>query len=124
MGGNLNTIYGILGSSYFPKLTSNDLLFIEDAEKDAATVEKNFAMMRAAGLFDHVAGIILGKHALFDDLQTNRKPIDILLEVLNNQKIPIIYDYDSCHTVPMLTTPLGAQTTIDAANGTVVFSQF
>ncbi|GEP23267.1 S66 family peptidase [Lentilactobacillus diolivorans] len=124
MGGNLNTIYGILGSNYFPKLSPNDLLFIEDAEKDASTVEKNFAMMRDAGAFDQVSGIILGKHALFDDSGTSRKPIDILLEVLNGQQIPIIYDYDSCHTVPMITTPLGAQTTINADDGTITFSRF
>ncbi|WP_459471379.1 S66 family peptidase [Pediococcus pentosaceus] len=124
IGGNLNTIYGILASKYFPKLTFGDLLFIEDAEKDAATVEKNFAMIRDAGAFDKVRGVILGKHALFDDLGTQRRPIDILLEVLNNQRLSIIYDYDSCHTTPMMTTPLGAQAVIDAEKCTASFSDF
>ncbi|GHP13353.1 hypothetical protein YK48G_07780 [Lentilactobacillus fungorum] len=124
IGGNLNTIYGILASKYFPKLTKNDLLFIEDAEKDASTVEKNFAMLKAAGIFDQVKGTVLGKHALFDDEGTGRQPIDILVEVLNGQSIPIIYDYDSCHTVPMITTPLGARTVIDAVNGTITYTDF
>lgn len=124
IGGNLNTIYGILASRYFPQLSKNDLLFIEDAEKDASTVEKNFAMLKVAGVFDRVKGIILGKHALFDPEGSTRKPIDILEEVLDGQDMPVIYDYDSCHTVPMITTPLGAQAVINAINGTATFTDF
>ncbi|MFD1466129.1 S66 peptidase family protein [Lapidilactobacillus mulanensis] len=121
VGGNLDTMYGFMGAKYFPKFSSDDLLFIEDAEKDAATVEKNFAMLKNAGVFDQVKGIILGKHALFDDRGTGRRPIDILLEVLNGADVPIIYDYDSCHTTPMMTTPIGARATFDAKKMTVEF---
>lgn len=87
-------------------------------------LKKNFAMIRNAGAFDKVRGVILGKHALFDDLGTQRRPIDILLEVLNNQRLSIIYDYDSCHTTPMMTTPLGDQAVIDAEKCTASFSDF
>ncbi|WP_412989942.1 S66 peptidase family protein [Pediococcus siamensis] len=124
MGGNLNTMYGFLASPYFPVLTKNDLLFIEDAEKDAATVEKNFAMLKNAGIFDQVKGIVLGKHALFDDLKTGRQPLEILQEVLGNTSLPIIADYDSCHTIPMMTTPLGSWATFDATKMQVTFSDF
>ncbi len=124
IGGNLNTIYGILASRYFPKISDGDILFLEDSEKDAATVEKNFAMIKDAGIFDKAKGIILGKHALFDDDGSNRLPIEILQEVLNNRKLPIIYDYDSCHTIPMITTPIACQVRIDAKNMTVSFADF
>ncbi|KRL01099.1 S66 family peptidase [Liquorilactobacillus capillatus] len=124
IGGNLNTIYGIIASKYFPKLHSDDLLFIEDAEKDAATVEKNFAMLKNAGVFDIVKGIVLGKHALFDDCGSNRTPLVILKEVLDGQDLPIIYGYDCCHTVPMLTTPLGARAEFDLSAQTVTFSNY
>lgn len=122
IGGNLNTMTGFLASPYFPKFNGADLLFIEDAEKDAATIERSFAMLKNAGIFDQVRGVILGKHALFDDGGTNRRPIDILLEVLNGQPIPVIYDYDSCHTVPMMTTPIGAWAQFDAEAQTVKFT--
>lgn len=124
LGGNLDTIAGIIGSEYFPKFTKNDLLFIEDAEKDAAIAEKNFAMLNNLGVYRQVKGIILGKHAMFDDLQTGRQPIDILREVLGNNPVPIIYDYDSCHTVPMITTPLGAQASFNAQEMNVTFSNY
>ncbi|KRM15004.1 microcin C7 immunity protein [Companilactobacillus nantensis DSM 16982] len=124
VGGNLDTMSGIIGSQYFPKFSANDLLLIEDAEKDAAIVEKNFSMLDNLGVFDQVKGIILGKHALFDDLKTQRRPIDILLEILGQRQIPIIYDYDSCHTVPMMTTPLGNYAKFDAETMQVSFSQY
>ena len=124
MGGNLNTMAGVIASPYFPQLQPGDILLIEDAEKDAATVEKNFMMLKLAGVLDSVSGVLLGKHALFDDAGTKRRPVDILLEVMGNQPLPIIYDYDSCHTVPMISTPLGSYATIDARRQTITFEQF
>ena len=34
IGGNLNTIQGILGSPYMPHIQEGDILFIEDSSKD------------------------------------------------------------------------------------------
>lgn len=124
LGGNLDTFAGFLRSPYFPELHADTLLFIEDAEKTAAEVERNFAMLANAGCFDQVGGIILGKHALFDDAGTGRTPLTILQEVLGHRDLPIIADYDGGHTVPMLTTPIGAQATFDADARTVTFSAF
>lgn len=121
MGGNLNTMAGIFGTKYFPQLKTGDILLLEDAQKDATTIERSFAHLKAAGVFDQISGLILGKHALFDDQQSHWRPIDILQEVLNDPNLPIIYDYDSCHTVPMLPTVLGAQVKIDAISQTVRF---
>nr|WP_317619034.1 hypothetical protein [Bombilactobacillus folatiphilus] len=121
MGGNLDTITGIWGTPYAPQFQAGDLLLLEDTQKDAATIERSFALLKAAGVFEQVGGVILGKHAFFDDQQTQRRPVDILQEVIHNPQLPIIYDYDSCHTVPMLPTILGAQATIEAQAGTVHF---
>jgi len=124
IGGNLNTMTGIIGSQYYPKFTKKDLLFIEDAEKDASIIERSFAMLKNNNIFSQVKGIILGKHALFDDLGSGRKPVEILQEVLGDEKVPIIYDYDSSHTVPMMTTPLNTWAKIDANEMTATFTNF
>lgn len=116
IGGNLNTIQGIWGSEYMPEIRTGDILFIEDSLKDAATIERSFSLLKLNGVFDKVAGIILGKHELFDDMKTGRKPYEILLEVLGERKIPFIADFDCCHTHPMLTLPIGAEIKLDATN--------
>ncbi|GAB6434573.1 MULTISPECIES: S66 family peptidase [Bacillus] len=119
IGGNLNTIQGIWGSSYMPCIQEGDILFIEDSSKDAATIERSFSLLKINGVFDKVSGIILGKHEQFDDCGTKRKPYEILLEVLQNQRIPLLADFDCCHTHPMITMPIGVQVNMDVTNKTI-----
>lgn len=116
IGGNLNTIEGIWGSRYMPEIKVGDILFIEDSLKDSATIERSFSMLKVNGVFDKISGIILGKHELFDDLGTGRRPYEILLEILGNKKLPFLADFDCCHTHPMMTIPIGCQIELDATN--------
>lgn len=116
IGGNLNTMEGIWGSKYMPEIKDGDILFIEDSLKDSATIERSFSFLKINGVFDRISGIILGKHELFDDMETNRKPYEILLEVLGDKKLPFIADFDCCHTHPMLTLPIGCKIELDATN--------
>lgn len=119
IGGNLNTIQGIWGSEYMPEIKKGDILFIEDSLKDAATIERSFALLKLNGVFDKIEGIILGKHELFDDMGSGRKPYEILLEVMGKCKVPFIADFDCCHTHPMVTLPIGAIVELDSDNGKV-----
>ena len=123
IGGNLNTMQGIWGSEYMPEIKDGDILFIEDSLKDAATIERGFSLLKVSGVLDKVSGIILGKHELFDDSKTGRKPYEILLEVLGNKELPFIAEFDCCHTHPMLTLPIGSEIELDATNKKVTIIQ-
>ncbi len=114
IGGNLDTILGIWGSPYMPEILPGDILFIEDTQKNAADIERSFSLLKINGVFDKIAGLILGKHELFDDLGSGRKPYEILLEVINEERsFPILADFDCCHTLPMLTVPIGCLIELD-----------
>ena len=119
IGGNLNTMAGIWGSQYMPEIKSGDILLVEDSSKGIESVERSFAHLLACGVFDKVSAIVLGKHDLFNDEGTGRTPLDVLLEVLNDKSVPILNGFDSCHTHPMLVTPLGIQASIDFDNETI-----
>jgi muramoyltetrapeptide carboxypeptidase len=119
IGGNLNTMQGIWGSKYMPEIKAGDILFIEDCLKDAATVERSFSLLKVNGVLDKISGIILGKHELFDDLKTGRKPYEILLEVMGDQRLPFIADFDCCHTHPMMTLPIGCEIELNAAENKI-----
>lgn len=123
IGGNLNTMEGIWGSKYMPEINDGDILFIEDSLKDSATIERSFSFLKVNGVLDRVSGIILGKHELFDNLNTGRKPYEILLEVLGDKKLPFIADFDCCHTHPMLTLPIGCEIELDATEKKVTIIQ-
>ncbi len=123
IGGNLNAMYGFWGSPYMPSIKEGDILMIEDTMKSASIVEKNFNLLKVNGVFDRVGGIILGKHELFDDSETARQPYDILLETIGDQNIPILADFDCCHTHPMLTMPIGRKVKLDATNKEVTIME-
>ncbi|MFB5088715.1 LD-carboxypeptidase [Psychrobacillus sp. PGGUH221] len=116
IGGNLNAMYGFWGSPYMPEIKEGDILLIEDTMKTASVVEKNFNLLKLNGVFDRVGGIILGKHELFDNQGTGRTPSDILLETIGQPSIPILTEFDCCHTHPMLTMPIGRNIRLDATN--------
>lgn len=115
IGGNLNTMEGFFGTEYMPEIREGDILLMEDSLKDASTIERSFSLLKLAGVFDKAGGIILGKHEKFDDNGTGRKPYEILLEVLGDIKLPILADFDCCHTHPMLTMPIGCQIQMNAS---------
>lgn len=114
IGGNVNAMYGFIGSPYFPIIEDGDILLIEDCTKNASVVEKNFAMLKLHGVFDKVAGIILGKHERYDDLGTGKRPLDLLIEQLDGIDIPILAEFDTCHTHPMHPLAIGKKVKLDA----------
>ncbi len=88
---------GFFGTEYMPEIRKGDILFIEDSLKDACTIERSFSLLKLAGVFDKVSGIILGKHEKFDDNGTGRRPYEILKEVLGNRELPFLAEFDCCH---------------------------
>lgn len=124
IGGNLNAITGIWGSPYMPEIREGDLLFLEDTEKFAAHSERYFTLLKLCGVFDKIGGLILGKHRKFDSQGTGKSPVDILLEVLDGcREFPILADFDCCHTVPILTLPIGVPAELDADAQTVTLME-
>lgn len=119
MGGNLNTMEGIFGTEYMPQIKEGDILLLEDSLKDACTIERSFSLLKLAGVFEKAGGILLGKHEKFDDNGTGREPWEILTEVMGKTDIPILADFDCCHTHPMFTMPIGCRVRLDAGGGKV-----
>lgn len=123
IGGNLNTMEGFWGTEYMPQIQDGDILLLEDSLKDACTIERTFSLLKLSGTLDRAGGILLGKHEKFDDNGTGRAPYEILLEVLGDVQIPILAQFDCCHTHPMLTLPIGCDVMLDSANKTVTLME-
>ena len=73
-----------------------------------------FSLLKVNGVFDKIGGLILGKHELFDDQGCERKPYEILQEILGNYSFPFLADVDCSHTHPMFTIPIGARGSLNA----------
>ena len=97
-----------------PEIKNGDILLIEDSLKNASIVERSFAHLKLNGVFDKIGGLVLGKHEKFDDSKSGKKPYDIMMEIIGNTSIPILAEYDCCHTHPMITMPIGIQAELNA----------
>ena len=124
IAGNVMTMLSIWGSPYMPAINRGDIFMIEDCKKTAAIVEKHFSFLKINGVFDKVSGVILGKHEQFDDQGTGLTPYDILLEVIGDLDVPILADFDCCHTHPIVTMPIGATIELNATQKTVRILNF
>ncbi|WP_113929072.1 S66 peptidase family protein [Bacillus sp. P14.5] len=120
IGGNLNTMPGIIASHYFPPL-KGAILFIEDSFKDMATQERSLSMLKLAGVFDEIEGLIVGKHEHFDDCKAPFTFEDLLIEVLGDREIPIMTNVDIGHTFPSQVFPVGIEAEMDTEAGRITF---
>lgn len=112
---NLGTLAYTYGSEYFPEIKQGDILAIEDTMDNPMQVERSYAHLKLCGIFDKLGGIIVGKHASYDDLGTKKQPEDLLLEFIEND-IPVLAQVDIGHTLPVLSLPIGSIITLDATN--------
>ncbi len=122
--GNLNTVTCIFGSEYMPRIEPGDILFIEDAQKSAAMIERLFAFLKVNHVFEKIGGLILGKHEQFNDLNTSKRPWEILEEVIGDYQFPFLAEVDCCHTHPMFTMPIGASIELNATEQTITLLEF
>jgi len=111
---NLNTLMGFMASEYMPEIVEGDILLIEDKNLDAETLEKEFSMLKAGGIFDKLGALIIGKHIDFNDQGSGRKHYEVLQEVMGNINFPALAEFDCSHSMPMLTMPIGCKVRLDA----------
>ena len=118
-----------------PEIRPGDILMIEDSLKTAMEVERSFTHLALAGIFNQIGGLILGKHEGFNGQNSGLKAFEILDEVLSNhqkalasadsfqpcRELPVLAEFDCCHTHPMHTLSIGAEVELDATDQRVVF---
>ncbi|MGL4454214.1 MAG: S66 family peptidase [Sarcina sp.] len=101
-----------------PTMWTDEFIDWESQEREKE-LKPNNSLLKLSGIFDKIGGIILGKHELFDDKRTKRKPYEVLLEVLGDIRKPFLAEFDCCHTHPMITMPIGSIIELDATNKSV-----
>ncbi|EPT8104374.1 TPA: S66 family peptidase [Streptococcus pyogenes] len=110
IGGNLDTIVGIIGTEYMPKITEDTILLLEDVYTDLGRLYRNFTTLALHGIFDKIGGLIISK---FETIGENSDVInDIINEFVGHRKIPILLNFDCGHTHPSCLMPIGGKITL------------
>jgi len=119
LGGNLRCLLKLAGTPYFPDF-SGAILFIESLGFEPAGCDYMFRQLQQMGIFDQVAGVIVGYIDGVDNLPDAPLHMeDVLMNVASDYRFPILKANDFGHNCPNTTLPVGARVRMDAEAGEI-----
>lgn len=124
-GGNVSLLGRACGTFYQLE-TAGKILFLEEVEESIPSIDMYLTQMRMAGLFENVAGILLGD---FTDCTNDRydgsyKIDEFLQDWFGKLSVPVMSHIRSGHSKPMGTLPMGTLCRMDADKKTITFEKF
>ena len=124
IGGNLTLITTTMGTPYEIN-TRGKILFLEDVDEETYRIDRMLTQLRLARKLDEAAGIIFGEcngcgpRDYKPSLESNYSLGEVLDNILESIKAPILSGLTIGHTADQLTLPLGVMATLDANAGTL-----
>jgi muramoyltetrapeptide carboxypeptidase len=128
VGGNLSLISTTLGTPYEIE-TRGRILFLEDVEEQAYSVDRMLTQLRLAGKFEQVAGVIWGECQDCGPRSFQPSAVlpfslgEVVDNILGELKVPVLSGLTIGHTNDQLTLPLGVGATLDASAGTLEITE-
>ena len=125
VGGNLAVFTALLGTNYFPNLTSK-ILLLEDIGELPYKVDRMLNQLRLAGAFKKIRGIILGRFVDCNEHDPNKKTLtlgEVIDQYISTLKVPSIYAFPHGHIKDFVTIPFGLKVNLNATKGAVEFTE-
>lgn len=120
---NLNTLLSAAGTRYWPDFKGK-LLLIEDMDAPLSRTERSLRQLSMIGVFDEIAGLIVGKPENFNAEGAPFTYDDLIQEVVGKRPYPILSQFDCSHCVPMISIPQLVRVRVDAGSGSKPSFQF
>lgn len=115
IGGNLSLLINMLGTYWAPNYRGK-ILFIEDIYESVPNVDRMICQMKALGIFDQIAGLIIGD---FSDCKNEYDESFLINEYIQDQfadlKVPVMYNIGVGHCYPTGSLIMGCECEIDTA---------
>jgi len=117
LGGCLPSLLHLRGTQYWPDL-SNAILLLEMPPTGNATggdvvsqLDMHLTDLRLSGVFEEIAGLLFGRSCRC----TPKEDADVfrlLLSYTSDKPVPVIANFETGHTDPILTLPMGCSAQI------------
>lgn len=119
LGGNLGTFYLLQGTEYQPKFDEPFIFLLEDDDEasnyTAREVSRRFeSLLQLPNFRDNLQGLIVGRFQKGSNV--SEKDITSIIVSKNLGNMPIAYNVDFGHTLPMLTLPIGQKISLEVDN--------
>lgn len=118
-GGNLATLCHLIGTPFEPQYRDH-LLFLEDCNEAAYSIDRMLSQMRLAGNLDGIAGLILGS---FEGCGPLEEILAIVGDLGIPSGVPILAGFEAGHGAVNTTLPVGVPACIDASAKTLTYQQ-
>lgn len=115
MGGHLESLLALSGTSYWPDF-EDSLLFLEvdEAGGPSLRVLRGLRHLEQLGVFDMVRGVLLGRTPEAAGLTRGQGLPELAMAVVGGRDIPVVAEMDFGHTNPIMTLPVGVEAEVDA----------
>ncbi len=120
MGGNLSVLTRLLGTPYLPSLRGAVLL-LEDVDERPYRLDRMWTHLALAGVFEQVAGIVLGDFGLCEEKDASYKCAAVLRSLAEETRLPCATGFPIGHGDTNLPVPLGSRVRLDASRGRLDF---
>jgi muramoyltetrapeptide carboxypeptidase len=115
LGGNLSALLSLAGTRYWPCFRGA-ILCLEEVNMGHGVlrwVDGSLAQCRQIGVFDEIAGLVVGK---INELRPEEEAVfeSLIQHYTRGCHFPIVMHVDFGHTDPRLVLPFGIQATLDA----------
>ncbi|MCK9452723.1 MAG: LD-carboxypeptidase [Bacteroidales bacterium] len=98
VGGNLSTLYSLLGSELFPE-TTGKILFLEDLDEYLYHIDRMMLALKRAGKLANLAGMLVGGMTAMNDnrIPFGKTAIEIIAEHTDGYIYPRCFNFPAGH---------------------------
>ncbi len=119
LGGNLTTLCHLAGTPFAPRY-DGAVLLVEDKGEPPYRIDRMLTQMEMAGLFEGIAGLVLGS---FADCGNRRILLDIIRNCFEKYDIPIMGGLPVGHQKQNRTVPMGWRAHLDTDRNALVLKR-
>jgi muramoyltetrapeptide carboxypeptidase len=120
VGGNLAVFSRLLGTPYLPDLRGAVLL-LEDVTERPYRLDRMWQHLALAGVFQNIAGIVLGQFLQCDEKDGSLRAEDTLRELAQATQLPCATGFAIGHGEVNMAVPLGCRVRLEADRGRLLF---
>ena len=120
IGGCITSILHLRGTKYWPDF-KNKIFFWEIPESSSditrgeplSKVDAHLVDLKLSGVFDEVAGMIIGRPKGYSEGES-KKLKNVILSNFSKHSFPILYNVNIGHTDPIITLPIGVEAELNS----------